>query len=874
MVDSQPGTVISFNPSLSLSGFSAVSRDRFMFNENQLVLAKIQQPEAITASATNVSNIYTFTHFNEYRNLDGDLAYIDNLFYNLSSPGVPTLSVHRITIGFDLQVLTNTFKIWSVGFIDTTLLFAEYSFDNVTWFPVGNITWVQQFVDTIELFPGESPPTGEFVYTGTLATPVTARYWRLRSDAQTNWVSGVSSTITVVSTTSFPTSGSLLLIRAGAIVGTGVYTGKTATTFTGYSGNTPIAGDMFVNVSNPFGNGVTEVHIVQSLSPILQHWNSDGSQAVTNAIEGSNYLDLAYDKNDNVYYAIRFDDDLTPPSGVDPDDNFNDTSTGESFDSTRWIEGTENPYFIHSTLSGTLDMKSSGGPGQLAGNYGLTGDFSTDVDIVAAVQLGANAYFALEVKDYSSGNQQAVSALKGPYTPGVSTAGRFAGAAISYSSTAGSAAQLQDFRIKPEKFNFGIAGGSVQYQFLYNSSLNQYSITASGITWPNATPGVTYSGLDSATFTISNLTPPANGQGFTVIADCNQASIVGTATSGIRLEIERQGTNGYVRYKDSNTGSFSTLVAGSMTSASVRPQLFGHPNSLTVNLSADNFIVTGGTVEFDTPVLSVVTIDKSGNLVQVAGVSDSDGYVIKYLDVIRDPQARYNDFLAPKVAVATNGAAEGSGGEIYIKVSNKLYKYLKTSLPLVVSSETGGSASTTSTGEIPSTGITGFSYHGYSQAGLSYIEYVPDLSGVFLKTISTTDLASSALKVKLDVSSISYPFGWNVSDFSTLYYVDGTALKLYDLNESKAAFVNVTSNKQVLSAGTAETATITAQVLNVYGEPKSAKTMIFSVTAGDGAISPATDCSDVNGQGTTTYTVGSAIGSSTVTVAVSDTNCS
>jgi len=93
------------------------------------------------------------------------------------------------------------------------------------------------------------------------------------------------------------------------------------------------------------------------------------------------------------------------------------------------------------------------------------------------------------------------------------------------------------------------------------------------------------------------------------------------------------------------------------------------------------------------------------------------------------------------------------------------------------------------------------------------------------------------------------------------------------LNESKAAFVNVTSDKQVLAAGTGEVAIITAQVLNVYGEPKSAKTMTFSVSAGDGAISPATGCSDLNGQDTTSYTVGSAVGTATITVSVSDTVC-
>jgi hypothetical protein len=291
-----------------------------------------------------------------------------------------------------------------------------------------------------------------------------------------------------------------------------------------------------------------------------------------------------------------------------------------------------------------------------------------------------------------------------------------------------------------------------------------------------------------------------------------------------------------------------------------------------VDLSADNFTVTGGTITYDTPVFSVVTVNKDGEIEQVSGISDTDGYAIKSLDIIRDPSVVYNRYLTPRSGIATNGAAAGSGGEIYIKVDDTIYKYLKNDLPLDL--EDGSNASITTTGEIPATSVTNFAYNGYSGGGLSYMEYISDLEGVFVKTISTLTLTAVTKKAMLDVATIDYPFGWNVSDLSTLYYVDSTALKLYDLNETKAAFANVTSDKQVLAAGTAETATVTAQVLNVYGEPKSNKTMTFSVTAGDGAISPATGCSDSNGEDTTTYTVGSAVGTATITVTVSDTACS
>jgi hypothetical protein len=874
MADSQPGTVSSFNPSVSLTGFSAGARDRLMFNEDQLVLAKLQQPRPVFAHARSRAANGTYTEFNSYTNLSGEFVYIDGSFQALSTSGVPTSDVHQIVIGFDQQVLTSTIKFWSRGFVDTSLLAVEYSFDNITWFAAGTVTWVQFFDDTIEVFPGDSPPTGEFRYTGTLASAITARYWKIRGDIQTTYTSKTgtspSETITVASTTGFPSSGSAYATKTSSSDIAITYTGKSATTLTGstVSPDTLSSGYVIFTLY-AFGNNVTEVQIIPSSAPILQHWNSDGTQAVTVGVEGEDYYDIAYDKNDDVYYAIRFNTELGGGT-ITPDDNFNSGSTS-SFDTTRWIESTINSYFDRNTASGTLDLRSNGGVGQLYGNYGVDGNFICNIDLVALVQLASvSGYFAVESKEYSTGNQYLLSCIKGPYTPPSLFTGQWGAAVISYNDTVGGAAQLQDFHINPGKFDFGFGSGSVQYDLAYNTTTNRYSVSASGIIWPDATPGVPYS-LDSATFTVSNLTTPANGQGFSVVARCAQSSIVNsTSASGIRLQLERNGTNGYARYKESEDVGFTTLLTHNIPTIRLRPQLYGSGVGGAVNIGADNF-ATAGTIFFDTPVFSVVTVNKDGELVQLSGISDTDGYAIKRLDIIRDANATYNQYLTPKIGIATNGAAEGAGGALFIKVDETLYKYAKTALPLDL--ETGSLAALETEGEIPSSNITAFSYNGYTQAGLSYIEFDEDLGGVYLKTIGTTDLLAKTKRAKLDVASISFPFGWNVSDLSTLYYVSSTSLRVYDLNETKAGFVVVTSDKQVLSAGTAETAVITAQVINVYGEPKSNKTVTFSVSAGDGAISPTTGCSDVNGEETTTYTVGSAVGTASITVSVSNTSC-
>jgi hypothetical protein len=876
MVDSQPGEVAAFDPEITLSGISVGTRDKFMFNENQLVLAKIQKPNPTTAAAVNRSTSNSLTTYDSYKNLEGEFTYIDGSFQALNTTGVPVLPVHRLEVGFDQQVITDTIKFWSTTFVDTTLIQVQYSFDNVTWFAAGSVTWVQFFDDTIELFPGDSPPTGAYRYTGTIdAGNVTARYWRISSDIQlavTNYSAG---TATVASTDGFPASTSsgsvLILTSGGSVKGTGEYTGKTSTTFTGWTGTEPAAGDLIINLDSPFGSGTTEIEILEVTGPILQHWNSDGSQAVTNAIEGSNYYDITYDKSEDVYYAIRFEETLSGSSTVDPDDDFDDTSFGSGFDTSKWVESTLNSYFIHNTSSGTLDMKSSGGKGQLTSNYGIDGSTKANVELVAAIELNDTAFFGLEFKDYSNGNQYSVSALKGPYIPASDTSGKFVAAAAVYSDTVLGAAELQDFRINPNTFTFDIVGGLATYSMLYDAGSDIYTVTASGEAKANLTPGVPYS-IPGAEFTIANLSTPADGQGFTVNVYCAETSIAGTSVSGINLELERIGTNGYVRYEDTDVPGFNTLVTANIPSNRLSIQLMGDPVSQAVDVGVDNFTVTSGTVFFDSPVFSLVTINKDGNLEQVSGVSDADGYAIKVFDVIQQPQDTFNDYLYPKVGIATNGALHGSGGEVYIKINDTMYKYLKSALPLA--EDDGSSASVTTTGEIPTDTIANFSYSGYTQGALSYIEYISDLSGVFVKSISTTNMLATSKKALLDVSTINHAFAWNVSDQSTLYFVDGTEdLKLYDLNETKAGFVNVTSDKQVLAAGTAETATITAQVLNVYGEPKSAKTMTFSVSAGDGAVSPATGCSDGSGNDTTTYTVGSAVGTATITVTVSDITC-
>jgi hypothetical protein len=139
--------------------------------------------------------------------------------------------------------------------------------------------------------------------------------------------------------------------------------------------------------------------------------------------------------------------------------------------------------------------------------------------------------------------------------------------------------------------------------------------------------------------------------------------------------------------------------------------------------------------------------------------------------------------------------------------------------------------------------------------------------------MDTTLLSGTDNEALLDVSSSNYPWAWDTNNFNTLYYINGTALKAYDMDENDVAFANVTSVEKIMSAGTSDTTEVSATVTNVYGEPMSAKTVTFTVSFGDGSVSPSVTCTNASGVATTTYTVGASVGQTTITAAASDISC-
>lgn len=95
-------------------------------------------------------------------------------------------------------------------------------------------------------------------------------------------------------------------------------------------------------------------------------------------------------------------------------------------------------------------------------------------------------------------------------------------------------------------------------------------------------------------------------------------------------------------------------------------------------------------------------------------------------------------------------------------------------------------------------------------------------------------------------------------------------LKQFNVDPTLSAFAAINVDDFSLRAGTSDTTTVRANVINCWGEPLQGKTVNFSVTQGDGAVNPASDTTDILGEAITDYNVGTTPGAVQITAVISD----
>jgi hypothetical protein len=274
--------------------------------------------------------------------------------------------------------------------------------------------------------------------------------------------------------------------------------------------------------------------------------------------------------------------------------------------------------------------------------------------------------------------------------------------------------------------------------------------------------------------------------------------------------------------------------------------------------------------------------------------------VVTVLDVINglgfndnNQVKTYNDFIGGVVGIATDN------DHIFVKVEDKLMRFDSTDIIVASDGETGV---LNTLGEVPARDTYGFGTVAFnidiasgealdsSEKSVVYSYYDQDLSQLSFATITTSGLLSSTddRELLFDETQISgmsltkaLPVFVNQNDFNTIYFIglDGS-LYQYNSDDRLVAFVNLNAEDPTLPAGTGEGSAIIATVCNAWGVPLSGKIVNFSVTSGDGSVSPATRQTDSNGianqatgggsPGLPVFTVGSSVTPSTITATVNE----
>lgn len=604
-------------------------------------------------------------------------------------------------------------------------------------------------------------------------------------------------------------------------------------------------------------DGVTEVQILSPLTPTISYFDTDGDFASSFTFEQPNILDAAYDNINSVFYTIRFNGDNVGTSTITLDDNFEDSAAGTAsgttnFNSGRWVESSTNTAFLRA--GGKLSYNVSSGKGQLETTYTL-GNFTAALDVTPTSATTEPMWLAMRALDSDNKTlvQEGVGFEQSPVTSGV-----FFASAIESFVNSTAACTFRDAR--PLWHNS--ASGTDSFVVAFNGSVWTISGSLTGAL-PSAQTGVLYDETTAPTtpleFLISSTASPTNGENFTFNLTTQNVKKTPTAT-GI-LTVSRTGSN-FTTHNVFTTPRTITADAANI-------EIFGNTNG-TINISADNFDITGSG---SFPSVSVFTIERTDNEGDLTGSPT----VIESFDVIGDPSKTYNDFLNGRVQIATTQSGSG-GGFIYIKVDNRLYKYPNN---IALTSENGSSATISTIGQVPTDGTHSFAWSRESGIGglpfLTYHEYDSILDIVHLRTVDHNTLINTTDDKEVLLSQTGYTTTnklkvfYDQNDFDTLYFVDtSNNLRAFNIDDRISAFMSVNAEDVTLPAGTSQQTFVNADVINAWGESLDGKVVTFAVTAGDGAVSPSSDTTVSGGRASTQFTVGSTVGVSTVTATVTE----
>ncbi|KKK88500.1 hypothetical protein LCGC14_2742560, partial [marine sediment metagenome] len=181
MVDVQPGKVATYDPSVTLTNYSDSGRTRFLHNGTQFVKAKLISSRATFAHVGYVSGGNDVTGYTNYVDSNGDYVLVDGSKYIPEATGGPSPGFgNYIIVSYPLQVSTSEIIFWTISQLSFYSDFVvKYSYDGTTYFSATVSTVVETYDNDIARRVGDVPPSGEYVYTLTLGSTYTARYFKV-----------------------------------------------------------------------------------------------------------------------------------------------------------------------------------------------------------------------------------------------------------------------------------------------------------------------------------------------------------------------------------------------------------------------------------------------------------------------------------------------------------------------------------------------------------------------------------------------------------------------------------------------------------------------------------------------------------------------
>jgi len=523
-------------------------------------------------------------------------------------------------------------------------------------------------------------------------------------------------------------------------------------------------------------NDVTEVEIIPPLTPTLSYFDTDGSFASSFFFEKSNILDACFDTTVSpagAFYTIRFNDATVGTTSLDPSDDFSDADAGNAeltndFNPARWSQSSANTAFLR--VSDELSYNVAIGKGQLETTYSLFEDFDVDIFVDPQTLTTEKMWFTIRALDANNNvlASEGVGFADGGVLP--TTTGIFFASYISNLTNSTADCIFKEGR--PLWHN--TSSGTDSFTIDFDGSNWSVSGTQTGAL-ADATTGVLFDeSVDAATpleFLISCTATPVAGEKFTFDLVTKNAKKEPLVTGTIGLTRSGSGF--------SPSGAFQTTrqvltATGTFTvpTDNVSIELFGNTDG-TINFSADDYevTITGSAIFPDIAVFTIEKADAEGDIV--------GSPLIESFDVIGDSSKNYNDFLDGRVQIACSSSGSSGGGHIYVKVDNKLFKYLNN---IALASEDGSSAVVSTTAQIDTDGNQSLSWTRESGIGglpfLTYLRFEENLDIIHLQTINkdtlldTTDDKEVLLEISTFTAANQLRVFYDQNDFDTLYYVD------------------------------------------------------------------------------------------------------